>query len=168
MAFEKNWTQWIVTKGEPLKVHFLNRIFGNRKRLVFQVNDVTGNVEIGGVVQHGAPTFTYGGTAGAPTITVQMKDSAGNNLSQKSRLNVWVSATAGATPIDTDVTGLTTTFTTGSIALTKLANLDFDIITAATGKLTAVLTDAAGATTRFVNVQIGNKVYSSKAIITPA
>jgi len=176
MAFMKNWKQIIVSLGEPFQIEFLDRRYGGRSRTnrsgtavpVFKINDTTGSVEVGGVALEGAPTFTYGGTAGAPTITAQLRDAAGNKLARKSRLAVWVSATAGGTPIGTDVTGLTTTFTTGVIALTKLANLDFDIITSSTGTLTAVLTDAAGLTTRFVNVQVGERVYSSKAIITPA
>jgi hypothetical protein len=167
--FSKNWKNLIVSLGEPHIIEFLDRKYGGRSRTtpVFKVNDENGGVEIGGVSQAGVPTITYGGSAGAPTITFQMKNANGVNLSQKSRLAVWVSATAGGTPVGTDTTGLTTTFTAGVIALTKLAQLDFDIITDATGKLTAVLTDAAGATTRYVNVQIGNKVYSSKAIISP-
>jgi hypothetical protein len=168
MAFNKNWKQFIVSLGEPFQIEYLNRKFNNRSRVVFKVNGDTGSVEIGGVAQQGAPTFAYGGTAGAPTVTVQLKDAAGNNLSRKSRVDVWLSATAGGTPVGVDTTGLTTTFTTGVVALTKLAELDFDIITAATGALVAVLTDAAGATTRYVNVQVDGKVYSSKAITSPA
>ena len=168
--FSKNWKQLIVSLGEPHVIEYLDRKFGGRSRTtpVFKVNDQNGGVEIGGVSQPGIPTITYGGTAGAPTVTFQMKNANNVNLSQKSRLAVWLSATAGGTPVGVDTTSLTTTFTAGVVALTKLAQLDFDIITDAAGKLTAVLTDADGATTRYVNVQIGNKVYTSKAITSPA
>lgn len=175
MPFVKNWKQFIVSLGEPFQIEFLDRKYGGRSRTdrsgqpnpVFKVSDVDGGVFVGGRELRGVPTFTYGGTAGAPSVSVQVRDAGGSKLTQKSRVNVWLSATAGGTPIGVDTTGLTTTFTVGVIALTKLANLDFEIILSSTGALTTVLTDAAGATTRFVNVEIDGKVYTSKAIISP-
>jgi hypothetical protein len=113
-------------------------------------------------------TLTLGGSAGAPTVTIQLKDARGTNIALPTRVSVWVSATAKGTPIGTSTTGLTTTFTTGVLALTKLANLDFDLISDTSGVVVAVLTDAAGAETRFVNVAVNGTVFASAAVISPA
>jgi len=164
--FQKNWRQWVVSLGEPFLVQVLDRKFGGRMRDVFKI-DEDGSVLVGGRELLGNPVFSYAGTAGAPIVNIQIKDAAGNNIAQRNRCSVWVSATAGGTPIGTDTTGLTTSVSTGTLALTKLANLDLDVITTAGGALGLTLTDAAGATTRFVNIQIGDKTYSSKAIISP-
>lgn len=166
MAFSKNWQQWVVSLGEPFVIKYLNRAYGGRSptRDAFKV-DEDGSVLVGGRELGGIPTLVVGGTAASRTVTIQLKDAAGNNLSQKSRLAVWLSATAGAGP-DADTTGLTTTISTGVTAQTKTANLDFDAITTAAGKIVVTVADAAGAQTRYVNVQIDGKVYTSPAVVT--
>ncbi len=167
MAFAKNWKQFIVSKGEPFLIEFLDRKYGGRSptRAAFKI-DEDGSVLVGGRELAGIPSIIVGGTAASRTVTIQLKDAVGSNLSQKSRLAVWVSDTAGGTPIGADTTGLTTTVTTGVLALTKLANLDFDVISTAGGQIVMTVADAAGAQTRYVNVQVNDKVYSSGAVVT--
>lgn len=170
MAYSKNWKQWLVSKGEPFKIEYQSRKYRGATATAFEVTE-DGSVKVGGLqLTDGAPSISVGvlgaGVANAVDVTVQLKAASGENLLKSCRVQVWVSATAKATPIGTDTTGLTTSFTTGTVALTKLANLDFDVITDANGKLVCRVLDAAGATTRYVNVAINNVIYASTAVTT--
>jgi hypothetical protein len=236
MAFQKNWKQFIVSKGEPFQIEYLDRKFGGRPETVFEVTEdgvvlvngqvmdgsqnitgsltasttitgadlvatddltvgddaaiggdlaVTGTTTLTGAVSLPnntvtgddladalaaqipmTATLTVGGVAATRTVTIQVKDAGGTNMALVGRYDVWVSASAKGTPIGTSTTGLTTSFTTGTLALTKLANLDFEVLSDASGVIVAQLADAAGGETRYVNIAINGVVYASAAVIT--
>lgn len=172
--FSKNWFGHQVNQGEPLIVDWLDRKFGKRKVEAFKIDGDTGQVTINKAqITGAAPLITVGvlgaGAANSIDVTIQMRDISGVALSKFCRVAVWVTDTttnATKTPVGTDTTGLTTAFPTGTLALTKLANLDFDVITNSKGKVVCRLTDAAGAQTRFVNIEVGGVVYTSGPCLT--
>lgn len=113
------------------------------------------------------PVMTVAAKVGdGVAVTVQVKDFNGVAVAGYHRLSVWLSDTANGSPIGQVTTGLTTTFTTGTLALTKLANMDFDILTDSAGKFVIVVTDTNGTQTRYVNVAMNGKVYVSGAVVT--
>jgi hypothetical protein len=221
MAFNKNWKQFIVSKGEPFQIEYLTRAFGGRSRVVFKVNDTDGSVTVNGREMNGSQNITgslttstgvnVGGNLAVTgtsaftdavtlpantvtganlatalaaqipmtatlsvgalvgdgrTVTIQVKDAGGVNMALVGRYDVWVSATAKGTPIGTSTTGLTTTIPSGTLALTKLANLDFEILSTAAGALSVLVTDTNGTETRFVNIAVNGVVYASGAVVT--
>jgi hypothetical protein len=97
-------------------------------------------------------------------VTIQLKDAAGTNMALACRISVWLSDSAKGTPVGAGTTGLTTTFTTGTIALTKLSNLDFDVISDGSGVIVCRVTDTNGTETRYVNVAVNGVVYASAAV----
>jgi hypothetical protein len=157
----------VVSPGSPFSIAWYDRGFGSVPRDVINVDGADGSVTIGGRELVGTPTVTSTTGAASNTATLQLRDAAGNALAEARRVFFWVSATAGATSVGTDTTGLTTTVTTG-VAITAVAgNLSGDALTDATGKLVITLADAAGTTTRFVNFSVDGKTFSSAAVITP-
>jgi len=80
MAFSKNWKEWIVSKGEPFQIEYLDRKFGGRPRVVFKINDEDGTVEVDGVELTGDQNvagsivatgdITAGGDLAADNVTV--------------------------------------------------------------------------------------------------
>lgn len=169
----------IVTFGQPFSVAFLDRSFGGGPaKDIVNVDGGSpdssgsatqpGNIRLGGRTVLGDATVVSTTGGASNTATLQLKDCAGNNHAGVRRVFAWVSATAGATSVGTDVTGLTTSVTTG-VAITAVAgNLSVDCLTTSNGVLVITLADAAGLTTRFVNFAVDGKVFSSAAIITPA
>lgn len=168
----------IVSPGAPLSIASYDRGYGAAPVDVLVVGDgrvldasgnviPLGDVKIGGRTVLGNPSVTSTSGAASNTVTLQLRDAAGNAHSGVRRVFVWVSATAGATSVGTSTTGLTTTVSTG-VAVTAVAgNLSVEALTDATGKLVITLADAAGAETRFVNFAMDGKVFSSTAVISP-
>lgn len=226
MAFNKNWKQFIVSKGEPFQIEYLERKFGGRSRVVFKVDDETGELTVNGRLLAGNQNFTgdmtvdgdiaadnltldenlvvtgtsaFTGAVTLPadtvtaaqldtaltaqipmtatltvgalvgdgrTVTIQVKDAAGTNMALVGRYDVWLSTAAKGSPIGTSTTGLTTTIPAGTLALTKLPNLDFEILSTAAGALSVLVTDTNGTETRFVNIAVNGVVYASAAVVT--
>lgn len=169
----------IVTQGQPLTVAYLDRGFGGRAIDVLTVDGDNGGaiamgqaskLTIGNTAQLGTPVVsqTALGVPAADSIDVslQLKDGAGNKISQKRRVLCWVSATAGATSVGTDTTGLTTAVQTGIAIYVPVANLVFECLTDATGLLKVRVTDGAGAQTRFVNFALDDGTILSSAAVT--
>lgn len=164
----------IVSQGAPYTIDYEDRTFNGGRKNAVTVSDVDGTfthntpVVLGGYAIPGTPSIVSTTGLASNTVTLQMRDAGGNNLPGIKKVYAWVSATAGATAVGTDTTGLTTTVTVGALVVAaELANLAFECLTDATGKLQLTLADAAGTTTRFVNFAIGEAVYSSAAVITP-
>jgi hypothetical protein len=165
----------IITQGQPFVVAVLDRSFGGRSKDVINVHsgnlDANGNattlgqVVLGGEVVLGKPAVTVGALGAAAAnkvqVTLQLQDCYGNPVASARRVFAWVSMTAGATTVGDDTTGLTTSVDTG-VAITAVSgNVTADCLTDATGKLVIGLTDAAGATTRYVNFAVDGRIYSS-------
>jgi hypothetical protein len=95
MSFRKNWTQFIVSKGEPFKIEFQPRAFGGRKHTVFEVTE-EGVVQVNGVEMTGDQNIT-GNVVATGSVT------AGNDLVATDDLTVGDDAAVGG---DLTVTGL--------------------------------------------------------------
>jgi hypothetical protein len=163
----------LVTPGQDFLIKQLDRSFGGRSVDLFKVDGNTGKVavttdmSINGRTFLNAPTVTSTTAGASNTATLQLKDGSGGNHAGIRKVYVWLSTTAGGvTPAST--TGLTTTVSTGALINADVANLVFQTLTDATGKLVITVADAAGAETRFVNFELDGKVYSSAAIVSPA
>lgn len=162
----------LITPGQPLTVAALDRTFNGRAKDVLVVSDGTGvgtsdlnlgNVKIGGRSVLGDPSITN--TTGLATnlCTMQLRDAAGNNVTEQRVVYIWLSTTAlGVTPAGT--TGLTTTLTAGTIINTVTANLQFQAMTDVTGKITVSLADATGGENRFVNFVVDDRPYASTLV----
>ncbi len=112
-------------------------------------------------------TFSVGALVGdGRTVTVQLKDAGGSDMASVCRVSAWLSDTAKGTPIGQVTTGLTTTVPAGTVALIKLANMDYDILSTALGAFQVLVTDTNGTQTRYLNVSVNGVVYASAAIVT--
>ena len=243
MAFSKNWKQLVVSKGEPFQIEYLDRKFGGRPEVVFEVTE-DGVVQVNGQVMDGdqnitgsltasttitaadlvaTDDLTVGGDAaitGALTtddleatgtvdlsaatvtlpddsvtaaqleaaltaqipmtaeltvgalvgdgreVTIQVLDANGVAMALAGRYSVWLSDTSKGSPIGQVTTGLTTTITDGVLALTKLANMDFEILSNADGTLAVTVTDTNGTQTRYLMISVNGAIYASAAIVT--
>ncbi len=115
----------------------------------------------------GTPTLTVGALVGdGRAVTIQLKDVGGVNMSGVQRARVWLSDTSKGTPVDQVTTGLTTSFTTGTVAYTKLANMDFDVLSDTSGVIVIVVTDTNGTQTRYVQAEVAGIVTASAAVVT--
>jgi len=242
MAFSKNWKQLVVSKGEPFQIEYLDRKFGGRPEVVFEVTE-DGVVQVNGQVMDGdqnitgsltasttitaadlvaTDDLTVGGDAaitGALTtddleatgtvdlsaatvtlpddsvtaaqleaaltaqipmtaeltvgalvgdgreVTIQVLDANGVAMALAGRYSVWLSDTSKGSPIGQVTTGLTTTITDGVLALTKLANMDFEILSNADGTLAVTVTDTNGTQTRYLMISVNGAIYASAAIV---
>jgi len=114
-------------------------------------------------VQDLMPTLTITASAEAAharTITIQAKDAAGNNLSERCAVNFWVSTTAYGAPTATG----SDTFagpSAGGILRTLTAKADYFVQTDATGKYVFVLTHNDAGSSRYVMAEIDGKIYAS-------
>ena len=106
-------------------------------------------------------TITASAEAGhARTITIQAKDAAGNNLSERCAVNFWVSTTAYGAPTATG----TDTFgapSAGGILRTLTAKADYFVQTDATGKYVFVLTHNDAGSSRYIMAEVDGKIYAS-------
>lgn len=164
----------IVSAGSPFTVAYLDRTFGGRAIDAFKVSGDDGSIDlfnvplrINGSTQFGkAVTTVSAKVTDTVTCTLQLQDGAGNNLARKCRVTAWVSMTPGATSVGDDTTGLTTAVTVGIAVYVPVANVVFECLTDATGKLTMTLTDSAGTTTRYLNFEMPDGSIVSSAAIT--
>lgn len=168
----------IISEGSAFEIKALDRAFGGRATTVLRVDDgkpdpITGlatglgDIRIGGHSVLGTPSITTTSGAASNTVTLQLLDANGNAFRGVRRIYFWLSATAGATSVGLDVTGLTTTLSTGTLITAIAGMLTGDGLTTATGRAVVTLADAAGATTRYVNFAIDGKIYSSTAVVSP-
>jgi hypothetical protein len=112
-------------------------------------------------------TLTVGALVGdGREVTIQVKDAGGTNMAIAGRYSVWLSDTSKGSPIGQVTTGLTTTITDGDLALTKLANMDYEIISNADGTLAVTVTDTNGTQTRYLMISVNGAIYASAAIVT--
>lgn len=167
----------IVSAGNHATIAWQDRSFGGgTPKDVWSVNGDTGEIQtgaqskmtIGSTVQVASATVTVGALAtDNRDVTLQLFDGKGDKLTSKRNIVAWLSATAGATSVGTSTTGLTTSITTGIAINVPTANLVFNCLTDATGKLVVNVLDAAGGETRYVNFLLPDgTVLSSAAVVT--
>ena len=112
-------------------------------------------------------TLTVGALVGdGREVAIQVFDANGVEMAIAGRYSVWLSDTSKGSPIGQVTTGLTTTITDGVLALTKLANMDYEIISNADGTLAVTVTDTDGTQTRYLMISVNGAVYASAAIVT--
>ncbi len=166
MAFNKNWKQFVVSKGEPFKIEYLDRKFGGRATTVFEVTE-DGDVEVNGHVMDGTQNivgdldvsgdFALGGDAtvdgdvdadnltAAATVT-------GADLVATDDLTVGDDAAVGG---DLAVTGAIAgaTFSTSGLAKLNTGSFKVAVVAGADASVTPVQTTLTGAA-------IGDKVLT--------
>jgi hypothetical protein len=102
--------------------------------------------------------------AHARTITVQLKDAAGNNLAEQRLIRLCVNPTAAlAAPAAT----ATDTFgapSAGTIHVTRTAKADYEVMTDAAGKYVFALTHNDAGSNRYIDAYADSKPISSAAI----
>lgn len=104
-------------------------------------------------------------TAGAETsdaraITVQVRDAAGANLAQRSKVRLWLATSDYGAP---DATGNTVALSVGTQLRQLTANADYELIANASGQI-AISVTISGAATRYLLAEIDGRVYSSGAL----
>lgn len=108
-------------------------------------------------------------TAGAEsaderTITVQAQDAAGEDISGRFLIRVWIDDSEYAPP---DSAGNTVSIDTGTIYETETANAAYKIITGTDGKIEVGIT-ISGAASRYIMAEIDGRIYSSGEVIWAA
>ena len=95
------------------------------------------------------------------TMSIQVRDAAGNNLAQRSRVRTWISTSDYGAPVArTDFS-----VTTGTELQEVEANADYEVITDATGKVVMNI-DEGGAGTVYVMAEVNGRIYSAQLDIT--
>jgi len=100
---------------------------------------------------------------GTGTMTIQLKDASGDNLSERALVRVWFSDTAeyGAPA----TAGTDFSASTGTVIKEIDADQDYDILADATGKVVMEIDDGAD-NTYYVSAEVDGRVYSGSAVIT--
>jgi predicted RecA/RadA family phage recombinase len=100
----------------------------------------------------------------ARVVTVQLKDSEGNNLAEQRLVRLCVNATAS---LGTPTATATDTFgapSAGTIFKTVTAKAEYEVVTDATGKYVFEITHNDAGTSRYIDVFADSKPISSAAI----
>ena len=112
------------------------------------------------VMPYAAVSAVDGGD-GTATVTVQLKDGAGNDLADVGIVHVWTDDTEYGAP--TAITGLSAT--TGTVITTHTANADLEVATDTSGTI-VLAANNGGAGTIYIMVAIRGLIYSAEVVIT--
>jgi hypothetical protein len=140
MAFSKNWKQWIVSKGEPFQIEYLDRKFRGRSRVVFKIDDTTGLLTVNGKELVGTQNIVG-------DLSTTGNADFGGNLGVDGNLVLDGNETVGGT------LGVTGVATFAGVTHLPAATIKTKIVAGADASVTPVQTTFAGAV-------IGNKVVS--------